>query len=372
VYVEPGAERALTAAEADRLRSLIRSGNEPVYVAVLPASVLQDVGLTANDLPGRIAKDVGLAGTYAVVVGSSFRATSTSLPSSQVARIATVAIQQHGSQGTAAVLDAFVRQVQAVRTGSSGGVPAPATGVPSKGRGSSTGLVVVAGLVVLVVAGFMLVGRGRRRREQVAVDETRSQLRAEAQALGDDVIALEPEVTIHPEARLDYDTGVSRYRAVDGSLDSLRTAAGADQVRRRLAEGRYSMSRARARIDGHEPPPPPAELAAPGPRGEPAVVVNDQGEADYEGHSGRWHGGGWVPGAIGGFLLGRMLGGFGGWGGGYGYGGGWGWGGGGWGDDDDRGGGGGWSGGGGGGGGGDWGGGGGGGGGGDVGGGDFG
>ncbi|MDQ6616246.1 MAG: hypothetical protein M3083_16280, partial [Actinomycetota bacterium] len=73
------------------------------------------------------------------------------------------------------------------------------------------------------------------------------------------------------------------------------------------------MSRVRARIDGRPPPPPPLELAAPGPRGEPAVVLDDQGQPGYQGHAGRWHGGGWLPGAaggvLGGLLLGRLFGG---------------------------------------------------------------
>ena len=37
--------------------------------------------------------------------------------------------------------------------------------------------------------------------------------------LADDVVRLEPEVEIHPEARSDFDAAVNRYRAAQAAID---------------------------------------------------------------------------------------------------------------------------------------------------------
>ncbi|MDQ6616245.1 MAG: hypothetical protein M3083_16275 [Actinomycetota bacterium] len=116
VYVDPAAERPLTAAEADRLRGQIRS-SQPILVALLPSSALAETGTTANQLTTLLARQVGLAGTYAVVVGNSFRATSTADPATASA-LATAAFQQHSGEGTAAVLSDFVARVASARPAS--------------------------------------------------------------------------------------------------------------------------------------------------------------------------------------------------------------------------------------------------------------
>ena len=85
-----------------------------------------------------------------------------------------------------------------------------------------------------------------------------------------------------------------------------------------MAEARYSMDRARAIIDGREPPAPPEELRQPGRHGEPAVTIDEQRQPAYVGYpggySGGWFGGMGGGGLFSGLLLGSLLGGFGGWG----------------------------------------------------------
>jgi hypothetical protein len=337
VYVDPAAQQTLAPADAARLRDEIRRSGKPIFVAILPSSALTEVNATANQLPMVLGNRVGLPGTYAVVVGNSFRANSNVLPAATVDSLATAAFQQHSQQGVAAVLDDFVTRVAAVPSGGST-APAPSSS-PSRSSSSSGAIVlgVVLGLIALGVIGGLLLARRSRRRVSGELEETKAALRSQIQTLADDVVNLEPQVAVHPEARLDFDTAVSRYRAAEGALGSVRSPVGVEQVKRLVDEGEYSMSRVRARAEGREPPPPPPNLASPGRSGEPAVVLNDQGNPEYQGHAGRWQRGSWLPaaagGVLGGLLLGRIFGG--GWGGGWG-GGGWGWGGG-WGDDDDRG-----------------------------------
>ena len=92
VYVDSGAERGGDV-DVDRLRSRIRQGDTPIFVAVLPAAALNEAGGDANRLPTVLAQRVGLRGTYAVVAGSSFRAGSNVLPEGQAGSLATASFQ---------------------------------------------------------------------------------------------------------------------------------------------------------------------------------------------------------------------------------------------------------------------------------------
>ena len=73
VYVEADAERALTDVEIDELRSVIRSADTPIYIAVLPASTADLAGGDAAEVASQLADAVHRPGTFGVVVGDSFR-----------------------------------------------------------------------------------------------------------------------------------------------------------------------------------------------------------------------------------------------------------------------------------------------------------
>lgn len=323
VYVDPGAEQAPTEAEAGELRDEIRSAGRAIFVAVLPASAGE-----AEQVAGQLVEETGLSGTYAIVVGDSFRATSTELAGAD--ELATAAFQGESDQGTVAVLRRFVQDVAeepAGETGGEGAAPAPQ---PQPGDGSGDEGDEGGGLPVLPIA--LLAGGGavlwvwsrRRRRER---EERRAQrradvemLRAEMAVLSDDVLRLEPEVALRPEARDDYEAAVGRHRVASAALEHADDQP-IDLVRieRVLAEARWAMARARARVDGREPPPPPDELRRPGRHDEPPLDVDEQGAPVYAGGQPFYGGGGWFGGGVGsglfgGLLLGSMLGGW-GWGG---------------------------------------------------------
>ena len=316
VYVDPAAERAGDVSPPE-LQRKITDGDTPIFVAVLPAAAIAEAGGDAGQLPSTLAQKVGLQGTYAVVAGGSFRAASNVLPAGRAGAVATAAFQSKSGEGTQAVLTTFVDRInqaagQAPGTGSGGN--------SGGGGGSAAGLLV---LLALAGGGLFLWYRGRARRRsqdrrEVAAD--RQMLQAELSVLGDDVLALEPQVTMHPDARADYDAGVTRYRSAQAALEYADDEVDLVRVRRVVDEGRYAMARARARIEGREPPAPPEELRRPGTRDEPALDLDERGTPVYVGYGGMpWYGGGWFGGGGGiltGLMLGQMLGG--GWGGGWG------------------------------------------------------
>ncbi len=328
VYIDSSAERAGDV-DADRLRSRIRSGGSPIFVAVLPESAINDAGGDVNRLPTVLAQRVGLQGTYAVVAGRSFRAGSNVLPSGQAGSLATAAFQARSSDGVGAVLDTFVDRVNQAAAGQpAGGGPASggtATGGDEReSSGSGSGGVLLA-LLLLAGGGFFIWSRkktkARRAEEARQYAADRQLLQAELSVLGQDVMDLEPDVALHADARPDYDAGVTRYQSAKAALEYADDRIDLVRVERVIDEGRYAMARARAVIDGRPVPPPPESLAQPGRHGEPPIELDDQRQPVYAGYGGAWYGGGgWFGGGSGGLLtgllIGQMLGG--GWGGGWG------------------------------------------------------
>src|SRR4051794_18527423 len=120
VYVDPSAERALGAAQADDLRARIEErGAGPLYVAVLPEAAKREGGGSAEGVAQAIAQRLGRPGTYAVVAGGSFSAGSTDLRGTGAQ--ATAAFKAHRGEGVPAVLLDFVDRVGELRAGRSPG-----------------------------------------------------------------------------------------------------------------------------------------------------------------------------------------------------------------------------------------------------------
>jgi hypothetical protein len=320
VYVDPDAEGPgqIDAAAAERLRRRIRSSGSAIFLAILPESAVAEAGGDVNRLPEAVATRTGLSGTYGVVaVGdrTSFRAGATSGTPGRAGSLATAAAQAHSSEGTEAVLADFVNRIAQAQGGQGGAAQTPDQ---DSGGGSSA----LPWLVLLGAGGGGLwFWQRKKTRERTAADRrNRSVLDAQLAVLADDVVNLAPQVDLHPDARLDYDAAVSRYRVAQAALENPDDPIDLVRVGRLLDEASYAMARAKAVVEGREPPPPPPDLTRPGRRGEPPVDLDDDGRPAYIGSgSSPFYGGGWFGGGGGGLMtglfLGSMLGG--GWGGGY-------------------------------------------------------
>ena len=317
VYVDAAAERALSESEAEEVRDAIRGAGTPVYVAVLPASAVDSAGGDAGELASQLASVLQRDGTIAVLAGDSLRAGSGELPPGRAGELVAEALDAGGND-TTAVLVEFVELVgEEVASGSSGG-----GGRGSAGDGGGNSWVLPALLVGGAgVGGALLMRSSRRRRaeQERAEAADRELLRAELSVLADDVVRLEPVVRLHRDAQSDFDAAVNRYRAAQAAIDHADEAIDLVRVRRVVDEARYSMDRARAVVDGREPPLPPDHLQRIGEHGEPAVTIDGERQPAYVGYPGGygtgWYGGMGGSGLFNGLLLGSLLaGGFGGWG----------------------------------------------------------
>ena len=255
IYVDPEAEARLDEGTAARIRQRIEErGAAPMYVAVLADEARSEAGGDASAVGAEIARRVGEDGTYAVVVGNSFRAGSRGVLEGGVApRLARQALDAHGDDGVGAILLDFVDRVGEARAGLEGESDGPGGGGPGGGF-----------LFALLAGGAALFGvravmRGRRRRRQLEADmeEVRDTAREDLVALGDDIRALDLDVEM-PDAdaqgKRDYERALGCYETASARLDQARRPEDLEHVTSALEEGRYAMAAAKAELAGQAPP----------------------------------------------------------------------------------------------------------------------
>jgi hypothetical protein len=253
VHVDPDAERALSGDEVTRLRKLIAdTGAGPMYVAVLPSSARDQAGGDPSAALREIAEELREPGTYAGVIGDSFRAGSVGVdvPASELARDS---LEAHAADGTFAVLADFVRRVGQVRAG----------GGSSGGGGEGGGGFPVVLLLLLGVP-LALFAFGRRRQRKREVERVRAELedvkqvaREDLVALGEDIRALDLDVQMpdaDAEGRQHYNQAVERYTEAEQALDRARRPEDVELVTSALEEGRWAMEAAKAELAGGHAP----------------------------------------------------------------------------------------------------------------------
>jgi len=253
VYVDPDAERALTGDEVSRLRELIAEEDAgPMYVAVLPESARDEAGGDPSAALREIAGELREPGTYAGVIGDSFRAgaAGVDVPAADLAR---EALDAHAADGTVAVLEDFVRRVGKARAGGGAG--------GDRGGGGG-GFPVV--LLLLLVLPLGLLGLSRRRQRKRAEEQVRAELeevkqvaREDLVALGDDIRALDLDVQMpdaDPEGKQHYNQAVERYSEAEQALDGATRPEHIERVTSALEEGRWAMAAAKAELAGQEAP----------------------------------------------------------------------------------------------------------------------
>ena len=192
------------------------------------------------------------------------------------------------------------------------------TGGSSSNTGGAGFLFVLLPVFMLFFIWRVIRPGGSRRRARRSVESQQSDapnrhlLKAELSVLSDDVLRLEPQVVLKPEAQGDFDAALHRYRVATAALEQVEVPVDLVRVQRVVDEATWSMARARAILDDRPVPAPPVSLQRSGQRGEPAVDV-DGDQPVYvgsrESFQSGWFGGG---GMFGGLLMGSILGGFGG------------------------------------------------------------
>jgi hypothetical protein len=252
VYVDPDAERAISDDEAEELRSLISETDAgPLYTAVLPASAAREAGGSPDAALRELARAVEEPGTYAAVIGDSFRAGATEgiLPRGQAGELAQAALQAHRDDGTAAALAGFIRRVGDARARGEGGAA-------EADDGGGFPWILLA-LVGVPVALFGLARRRSRRQEEAEFAQVRGVARDDVIALGEDIRALDLDMElpdVDPHAKQHYGLAVERSQQAEQTLEGARRPPDLQRVSELLEEGRWAMEAARAEIEGRPAP----------------------------------------------------------------------------------------------------------------------
>ena len=262
VYVDSDAERAISDGDADDLRAQISDQHAgPLYIAILPASALDEADGSPEGALRELADQVGEPGVYAAVIGNSFRAGATQgvLPTGEAGRLARQAFVAKRDDGTAAVLSDFVARVGKARgdAGSETGVgESGGAGGGGDGGGGKGWLLLV--LIAVPVGLFALSRRRRRRREEEAqFEQARGVARDDVISLGEEIRALDLDMDMpdaDAEAKRHYGIAVDHYQLAEQALEGARRPEDLRGVSERLEEGRFEMEVARARLEGRAVP----------------------------------------------------------------------------------------------------------------------
>jgi hypothetical protein len=263
VSIAPSAEASLSSADESILETAVRNARTPVFLAVLPSAA----GAPQSVLE-QVVSGSGRAGTFAVLVGNRYRATSDRFPQAAL----DAALQEAGADDPDArpldVLTGFVRALDdlakpAPQDQDASGEPedeqAPigdATVVAASASSPPWGWIVsgaIAGVILLLVGGRAarrsMLARKRRAR---LVAELRGRADDELTALGEDIAELDLDVEMpgaDAEAKSAYAVAVDVYDKAGDRLPRAESPQELEQVIEAIAAGRAAMARAKQRLN---------------------------------------------------------------------------------------------------------------------------
>jgi len=262
VYVDPTAENALTAGQADALTQQAAASGVPMFIAVLPESAAG--GGTADDTLQALNAEIGMSGVYAVVVGSQFRAGSTSGSASD---LATQAFRSQRDNGVDAVLSEFIA-LSADRFGS--GSTAGSSGSSSEG-----GAGVLVFLLIMILGGAVVVVVLVRRQRRIAARQlvsVRAAVDSDVTEYGERLAAIDlADPDMDDDARSDIQLALDDYDRARSAVAGMRRPSDAEAVTTALENGRYALACAQARLD-REPLPDRRPPCFVDPRHGPSVT----------------------------------------------------------------------------------------------------
>lgn len=255
VFVHPDASSALSEGDAEQLRDKISNSNAgAVYIAVLPEAAKQQAGGSTTELLKQVVNGVRRNGTYALVVGTELRAGHTQIQG-LVPDIATKAVQENSGGGTAAVLGGFVDGL-AEAAQSEGGFAETDGG----GGGGGSSAVPLAVLALGGGAAAFAISKKRKTQrltEAKQLKEVKDVAEEDLVALGESLRELDLQVEMpsaDPRAKQEYVKALGQYETATRDLDRAQRLQDIQRVSEDVAEGRYAITRAQARLEGIEPP----------------------------------------------------------------------------------------------------------------------
>ncbi|GGU48019.1 hypothetical protein [Streptomyces violascens] len=250
VYVDPRAESQLSKPDAEALAKKIKDAGKPVFIAVLPQS--------AEFPPATVLKDVrsltGVTGLYAIRLGDGFNAgADRQVMAKNAVGNLVGAVKRSSPRDAKTELNSFVDE--ALRQ-ARGKAPGSWSGGGDGGSATAAWLAVGGVLVVGGGAGYAVLRRSRKKREE----RERAELEALRTVVDEDITAYaeeldrlaftpsEPGVT--DEMRKDYEHALDTYDKAKEQLAAAREPQDVQPVTETLADGRFALATLAARRKG--------------------------------------------------------------------------------------------------------------------------
>ncbi|HEY5032829.1 MAG TPA: hypothetical protein VIJ54_10165, partial [Actinomycetes bacterium] len=248
VYNSPAASPRMTDSETAQLTSEIQAGSTPIYVAVLPASVLASYNNDPTQVIEAIQKGLGANGTFAVVAGRNLKV-GNNQGNTEVAALADQAVAQNQGGSVYSVLSTFVTLVENAASGSGSGSGGSGSGTSGSGGSSNGSLVPILGVLVVGAGGIALLARRSssqaRQRAAATLAEVRPAFEEDVTKLGEDIKALDldidsPKTT--DEMRQHYAAALNAYDKSKATLEAATNTLGLHPVSGALEEGHFELA----------------------------------------------------------------------------------------------------------------------------------
>lgn len=243
LFVHPELDSELTTQDQQQIRQRLEQASSPVFVVLLPSG---DEG-TAEDIANRVDR----RGTYVTLPADGQGGVASNTVDVNAAReIAGQAFGGGGGVGAAQIGD-FVSGIEQEAAGGGSGAPAGSS------DGGGSGLVPLALLAAIGGGGFLIHRRNLRRKERTQLDQVRETLDEDITAYGEELTALDFDVRAAPAdsatdsgSPADYARALDLYESAKTGVDKAERPAELQPVTESLEEGRWLLSRVRARAEG--------------------------------------------------------------------------------------------------------------------------
>ncbi|WP_328540488.1 LPXTG cell wall anchor domain-containing protein [Streptomyces sp. NBC_00344] len=244
VYVDPSMRDQVSVADQDALAKRIKDSDKAVFVAVLPAD------MPTSQLFRNLRTRTGIAGVYAIRLGNRFdaRADSRVMSGTSVGSAVTAVQGESATKQLDDFTDIAVRSAR-------GSAP-QSWGVGDSG--SPTGLLIGAGVVLLVAgAGLFAVRRRRQHRraeqEQAALEKLRVVVDEDITTFGEELDRLDfrpGEEGADDAMRSDYQRALDAYEQAKSVMASARRPQDVSGATQALEDGRFALATLEARRNG--------------------------------------------------------------------------------------------------------------------------
>ncbi len=251
IFNDPAAPKVLNDSDITSVRAAVERAGTPMYVAVLPSTSDKAADQWLSALASSASKSSLAPGTISLVYGNSFRGGSSLAP---VSDLATKAVNEEKSAGTAAILVRFIDDAAARITSTSGN---SSTGGSSGGSSALLWVLLLGGGAAATAVGVG-VARSSKAKAKVRAEELArltTVLNEDVTSYGEQLVGVNmSDPRLDDAGRADLQTALDSYSRASTDTAAMQSPADVQRVTSTLEEGRFALACVTARLGGQPLP----------------------------------------------------------------------------------------------------------------------